>query len=64
MQTEEEPAVTVFVLESAKKNYEINGRLRETDTAAQLIDGAAYIPLRALAEFLGYRVEYTPSTNL
>lgn len=46
--------------EIGKKNYEINGRLHETDTAAQLIDGAAYIPLRALAEFLGYRVEYTP----
>lgn len=50
--------------EIGEKNYEINGRLHETDTAAQLIDGNAYIPLRALAEFLGYRVEYTPSTNL
>lgn len=47
-----------------EKNYEINGRLHETDTAAQLIDGNAYIPLRALAEFLGYRVEYTPLPNL
>ena len=47
-----------------EKNYEINGGLRETDTAAQLVDGNAYVPLRALAELLGYNVVYVPSSNL
>lgn len=47
-----------------EKNYEINGGLYETDTAAQLIDGHAYIPLRTLAEFLGYSISFIPSSNL
>lgn len=47
-----------------EKNYEINGRLHETDTAARLVDGSAYIPLRTLAEFLGYHVAFVPLCDL
>ena len=47
-----------------EKNYEINGRLHETDTAARLVDGNAYIPLRTLAEFLGYHVAFVPLCDL
>ena len=47
-----------------EKNYEINGRFHEIDAAAQLMDGNAYVPLRALAELLGYNVVYVPSSNL
>ena len=46
-----------------ERNYEINGRLHETDTAARLVGGNAYIPLRAIAELLGYNVVYVPSAN-
>lgn len=42
-----------------EKNYEINGRLHETDTAALLVDGNAYVPLRTIAELLGYNVLYS-----
>lgn len=47
-----------------EKNYEINGGLYETDTAAQLVGENAYIPLRAVAELLGYNVVYAPSSGL
>ena len=44
-----------------EKNYEINGGLRKTDAAAILIGDNAYIPLRTIAELLGYTVTYAPS---
>lgn len=47
-----------IIFRIGEKNYEINGKLREMDTAAQLVDGNAYVPLRVLAEVLGYNVEY------
>ncbi len=46
-----------------ERSYEINGRLREIDTSAQLIGGNAYVPLRALAELLGYSVVYAPASD-
>lgn len=54
--------ILVFVI--GESNYSINGNLYETDTAAQLIDGNAYIPLRILAEFLGYSINFIHSSNL
>ena len=47
-------------LKIGEKNYEINGKIRETDTAAQIRDDRAYVPLRAIAELLGYNVVYLP----
>ena len=43
-----------------EKQYRINGNYYDMDTAAQIIDERAYVPLRVLAEFLGYRVIYAP----
>ncbi len=43
-----------------EKNYEINGKFYETDTAAQLVNGNTYVPLRTAAELLGYNVVYLP----
>lgn len=43
-----------------EKRYRINGEYYETDTAAQIIDNRAYVPLRALSEFLGFDVVYSP----
>ena len=42
-----------------EKNYEINGKIHETDTAARLVGGNAYVPLRTVAELLGYNVLYS-----
>lgn len=47
-----------------EKNYEINGGLHKTDAAAILIGDNAYIPLRTIAELLGYNVIYAPSSDL
>ena len=54
----------ILVCAIGESNYSINGNLYETDAAAQLIDGHAYIPLRTLAEFLGYSISFIPSSNL
>lgn len=54
----------ILVCAIGESNYSINGNLYETDAAAQLIDGNAYIPLRTLAEFLGYSISFIPSSNL
>ncbi len=43
-----------------EKQYRINGDYYDMDTAAQIIDNRTYVPLRVLAEFLGYRVIYAP----
>lgn len=43
-----------------EKQYRINGDYYEMDTAAQIIDNRTYVPLRVLAEFLGYDVIYAP----
>ena len=48
------------IFKIGEKNYEINGKIHETDTAAQIRDGSAYVPLRVIAEFLGYSVVYIP----
>ena len=52
------------IFRAGEKNYEINGKLHETDAAAQLVGENAYIPLRAVAELLGYNVVYAPSSGL
>ena len=54
----------ILVCAIGESDYSINGNLYETDAAAQLIDGHAYIPLRTLAEFLGYSISFIPSSNL
>lgn len=46
-----------------EKKYEINGISYEIDTTAQLIGNTVYVPLRTLAELLGYHVMYVPSAN-
>ena len=48
------------IFKIGEKNYEINGKIRETDTAAQIRDDRAYVPLRVIAELLGYSVVYLP----
>ena len=46
-----------------EKKYEINGISYEIDTTARLIGNTVYVPLRTLAELLGYHVMYVPSAN-
>ena len=46
-----------------ERRYRVNGNYYDMDTAAQLIDGCAYVPLRILAEFLGYDVVYSPTSS-
>ena len=43
-----------------EKQYRINGAYYEMDTAAQIVDNRTYVPLRILADFLGYDVVYVP----
>lgn len=43
-----------------EKRYRINGEYYDSDSAAQIVDNTAYVPLRILAEFLGYTVSYVP----
>ena len=52
-----EENTVVFVLGSNVINR--NGETAQMDTTAQTIGGRTYIPLRALAEALGYTVEYS-----
>lgn len=42
-----------------EKSYEINGKIHETDASAQLVGGNIYVPLRTVAELLGYNVLYS-----
>ncbi|MDO5397417.1 MAG: stalk domain-containing protein [bacterium] len=46
-----------FVIDSAVMTK--NGAVTEMDTAARIVDGHTYIPLRFLGEALGSEVEYT-----
>lgn len=46
-----------------EKQYRRNGTYYEMDTAAQIIDGRTYIPLRYLAEALNYNIVYNPSSH-
>ncbi len=43
-----------------ENKYRINADYYETDTAARLVDGSTFVPLRPLAEFLGYNVVFIP----
>ena len=44
-----------------ENKYRINADYYETDTAARLVDGSTFVPLRPLAEFLGYNVVFIPA---
>lgn len=41
-----------------EERYRRNGTYYEMDTTAQIIDGRAYVPLRYLAQAMGYEVAY------
>lgn len=43
-----------------ENRYRINGTYYDMDTYARLINGKTYVPLRILAEYLGYSVVYAP----
>lgn len=43
--------------------YRINGNYHDMDTYARLIDEKTYVPLRILAEFLGYDVAFIPTSG-
>lgn len=43
-----------------EKQYRINGTYYDMDTAAQIINGKTYVPLRYLAEAMKYYVAYNP----
>lgn len=46
------------------KNYIIcNGQKTDTDSAALIIDGRTYLPIRAVLEALGAKVEWNPTEN-
>lgn len=46
-----------------ENQYRINGNYYDMDTAACLIGGKTYVPLRILAEYLGYNVVYLPASG-
>ena len=41
-----------------EKQYRINGNYYEMDTVAKIINDRTYVPIRYLAEALGYEIEY------
>lgn len=46
-----------------EKQYRRNGSYYEMDTAAQIIDGKTYIPIRYLADAMNYNILYNPSSH-
>ena len=47
-----------YFLTSIQKQYRINGDYYKMDTASKIINDRTYVPLRYLAEALGYEVSY------
>lgn len=46
-----------------EKKYRINGDYFDMDTAARIVDDFTYVPIRVLADFLGYDVVYVPASG-
>ena len=49
---------TNISLKIGEKFLDINGETAELDTAAVLIDNRTYLPIRPIAEALGYQVKW------
>lgn len=46
-----------------ERQYRINGDYFKMDTAAQIVNQRTYVPLRVLAEFMGYDVIYVAQSG-
>lgn len=42
---------------------DVNGETVKMDTAARIVDDRTYIPVRFVAEALGFEVDYLTDTN-
>ena len=47
----------------SEKQYRVNGTYYDMDTAAQIIDGRTYVPLRYLAQAARYNIAYNPGSH-
>jgi len=54
-------ALPVFANQAVK--VYVNGQEMKTDVPAQVINGRTLVPLRAIAEYFGSKVDFDPNTN-
>jgi hypothetical protein len=54
---------TVLKLQIDSKTITVNGAAKEMDTAAVLVNGSTFVPIRPIAENLGYTVGYDNATG-
>ncbi|MDO5396621.1 MAG: copper amine oxidase N-terminal domain-containing protein, partial [bacterium] len=52
-----------IVLRIGDENMDVNGETVKMDTAARIVDDRTYIPVRFVAEALGFEVDYLTDTN-
>ncbi|WP_240762679.1 stalk domain-containing protein [Paenibacillus thalictri] len=52
-----------ITLYTTKNQYEVNGKVQQTDTPARLVGENTMVPVRLLSEVLGAKVVYTEATR-
>jgi hypothetical protein len=53
----------VLRLGIGQTSFSVNGSVRSSDVAPQLIDGRTMVPLRLISEAMGARIEWDPDTE-